>query len=116
MNCRGLSGQKKRRDVLNYFKKSAFDVIFLQDTHISTNSLSYFDMLWPGKCYHAIKTSNSRGTSILFKCNLQYDVVSEIYGEDGNYVAIVCTIDTNIYTFFSIYGPNEDMAFFLQKN
>jgi len=93
MNCRGLSGQKKRRDVLNYLRNSVFDVIFLQDTRISTNSLNYFDNLWPGKCYHACKTSNSRGTSILFRRSLHYDIISEKYGEDGNYVAIVCKID-----------------------
>ena len=112
MNCRGLGGPQKRRDVINFLRHSPFDIIFLQDTHFINNSITNLDRLWPGKGYHSCKTSNSRGTSILIRQCIQHNVVSELYGEDGNLVIIVCEISSDIYTLVSVYGPNEDKPTF----
>ena len=98
MNCRGLSSQQKRRDVLNYLRNSKYNVIFLQDTHISTDSIKLFDTLWPGTCYHSCGTFNSRGSSILIRRNLQHDIIAEQYEPNGNYAAIVCKIVSQVYT------------------
>ena len=115
VNCRGLSGQQKRRDVLFYLRKSQYDVIFLQDTHVTVNSMHSFDRLWPGTCYHACKTSNSRGTSILIRRTLQHDIISEHYDSEGNYIVLICKIHSQIYTFVSVYGPNDDRPVFFLK-
>ena len=108
MNCRGLATPAKRRDVVDYLKHSPYDIIFLQDTHLTRHSIPYFDLLWKGKCYHACQSSFSRGTSILIRHTVSHEVLSELEGDNGNFKAIRCSIQGNMYLFISVYGPNED--------
>ena len=112
MNCRGLSQNQKRRDVLNYLKKSAADIIFLQETHMTQYTTQYFNTLWSGNCYHSCKTANSRGTTILLRSSLSYNLLSEHYGDNGNLVIVVCEINSNIFTLVNVYGPNDDTPSF----
>ena len=112
LNCRGLSGQEKRRDVINYIRNLDFDIYFLQDTHITKRTLSKFNALWRGKCYHSCGTFNSRGTSILFKPHIQHKILHEEYCQEGNFVLMVCTIFQSTYTLVNIYGPNDDRPSF----
>ena len=113
LNCRGLGGHEKRRDVVNYLKSLDFDIYFLQDTHLSQRKVSCFNALWRGKCYHSCGTHNSRGTSILFKPQIQHNILYEEYCHEGNFVLIICTIFLNTYTLVNLYGPNDDRpAFF----
>ena len=114
MNCRGLGSQQKRRDVLNYIKQAAYDVILLQDTHITTRTVPYFDALWRGKCFHSCKTGSSRGSSILVKSTVSFNILEERMCDSGNLVILVCSIASNIYTFVSVYGPNEDNPRFFE--
>ena len=112
MNCRGLAQKHKRRDVLNYLKNSLADIIFLQETHITEHTVSYFNTVWPGKCHHSFKTSNSRGTAILMKPTLSYDLISEHGSSEGNFVLVVIKINNNTLTLLNIYGPNDDTPSF----
>ena len=107
MNCRGLGGQEKRRDVIHYIKNSSFDVVFLQDTHLTNKTTPFLESLWRGKCYHSCKSNISRGTTILIK-SMPHDVLTEIICPNGNFLILVCRIRSIVYTMISIYGPNED--------
>ena len=115
MNCRGLSEQKKRRDVMNYLRNLNFNILFLQDTHMIEKTLPYFNNLWKGKCYHAYHSSRSRGTCILFSRNTQHTVIKEISSSCGNYVIVICQIISETFAFVSTYGPNEDKPDFFRK-
>ena len=114
-NCRGLGGHEKRRDVINFLRKQDFDIYLIQDTHLVEKSAPYFKSLWPGKCYHSFGTVNSRGTSILFKPNIQHSIIQEEYSLEGNYAILLCSIFTNTYTIVSLYGPNEDRPMFFEE-
>ena len=114
-NCRGLRGQVKRRDVVNYLRKKDYDILLLQDTHLTTQTVNNFNHLWRGKGYHSCGSSNSRGTSILFKSNVQHEIIHEEYCKDGNFVILVCNIFPNTYTLVSIYGPNDDCPNFFDQ-
>ena len=112
LNCRGLGGQEKRRDVIHYLRNIDFDIYLLQDTHLTQRTVPNFNALWRGKCYHSCGTFNSRGTSILFKPHVQHSIIYEEYCQEGNFVILVCTIFLNTYTIINIYGPNEDRPSF----
>ena len=112
MNCRGLAQYQKRRDVLNYLKHSKADIFFLQETHMTQQTIQYFNTVWSGKCYHSTKTSNSRGTAILIRSSLAYDLITEYCNSDGSLVLIVCKINNNVFTLISIHGPNDDTPSF----
>ena len=115
MNCRGLGGQLKRRDVMHFIKQTSFDIVLLQDTHVTQRTIPFFDTIWKGKCFHSCGTSNSRGSAIMFKHSLSPEIICEKYCPDGNYVIVVCKIRRTIYTICSIYGPNEDRPAFYKS-
>ena len=50
-NVRGLGELKKRRGVLHYLRNLNVNVIFLQDTHITEDKISYFNNLWNGNLF-----------------------------------------------------------------
>ena len=114
-NCRGLGGQEKRRDVVNYIKKLDFDINLLQDTHLIPRTIPFFNTLWRGKCYHSCGTVNSRGASILFKPTVQHSIIHEEYCSEGNFIILVCNIFSNTYTIVNIYGPNDDRPTFFEQ-
>ena len=115
MNCRGLSQQEKRRDVLHFIRNTNSNVVFLQDTHISDRTRPFFNNLWKGTCYHACASSRSRGTCVLINKNIQYSLIKNINAECGNYVIVVCKISTETFAFVSIYGPNRDDPTFFKN-
>ena len=117
LNCRGLGSPEKRRDVLDYLKTLQYDLFLLQDTHLTKRKVSFFNTLWPGKCYHSFGTFNSRGTSILFNPQTQHRVIQEEHCTTGNYNIITCQMFLNTYTIINVYGPNDDRpSFFHQIN
>ena len=115
VNVRGLGGQHKRRDVLHYMRNLNFDIIFMQDTHLTPEKIPYFDSLWKGSAYHCCYTHNSRGTTILINRNVGHEVLFEVRCNEGNYMIIGCRIGTDTYVMGSIYGPNRDNPDFYQK-
>ena len=108
MNCRGLSDVRKRRDVMNFLRNKDYDILFLQDTHLTTNSLQYFNSLWRGKCYHSCHTNRSRGVTIMIKHTLQHELIQVHHSDCGNLIIVACKIGTQTYLLVNVYGPNED--------
>ena len=108
MNCRGMSDVRKRRDVMNFLRNGDYDILFLQDTHLTKNSLQYFNNLWKGKSYHSCHTNRSRGVAIMIKQTLQHELVQVHHADCGNFILVTCSIGTQTYLLVNIYGPNED--------
>ena len=108
MNCRGLSDIKKRRDVLHFLKNKDYDVLFLQDTHVTQSSIQYFNSLWKGKGYHSCNTTRSRGVSIMLKHTLQHELIQVKHSDCGNFIIVVCKLGTRTYLLANVYGPNDD--------
>ena len=115
MNCRGLGEQRKRRDVMHYIRNAGFNVVFLQDTHMTTRSSTFFNSLWRGKCYHSCYSSRSRGTCILIDNNVQHSLIAEIMSDCGNYVIVICKVNRDTFAFINIYGPNRDSPNFFSE-
>ena len=115
MNCRGLSQQNKRRDVMHFIRNLHFNVVFLQDTHMTDRTLPFFNSLWRGTCYHACASSRSRGACVLIDKNIQHSLIKNVNSECGNYVIVVCKISTDVFAFVSVYGPNRDDPIFFKN-
>ena len=60
-------------------------------------------------------STKSQIIHILFSKSTQHDVIKEIYGDDGNFVIIVCKINTEVFAFISVYGPNSDQPNFFSN-
>ena len=110
-----MGGHQKRRDVMHYLRNEKFDVVFLQDTHLTTNKIQFFESLWKGKTYHSCYSNNSRGTSILIDRNVQHTILFEYLCDRGNYVIVGCRIGQETFVLGSIYGPNKDEPNFYEQ-
>ena len=93
---------------MNFISNLKFDVIFLQDTHLTEQKTPFFNTLWQGKAYHSCYKNNSRGSSILISKNIVHEVLTEHTSEGGNYIFLECKIGTKNYLLGRIYGPNRD--------
>jgi exonuclease III len=64
--------------------------------------------MWGFDCFFSSFSSNSRGVSILFNNNFEYEVLKEKRDLNGNYLALDVVIDKQKLTLLSLYGPNMD--------
>lgn len=109
LNCRGLAGMEKRRDVLNYIKQKNCSIYFLQDTHFTADDYVQIRSFWGHDVYISPSASNARGTAILFNNNFEYKVLNVLKDNDCNLLAIeVEIVDKYTFLLANIYGPNTD--------
>ena len=107
-NAKGLASFEKRKDVLNWLSSGKYDVIFLQETHLSKKHEDEWRMQWRGKCLFTTFSSNARGVAILFRNNLDIEIQNSIIDSEGRYIFIESKIEGKPLLLGNIYGPNED--------
>ena len=108
LNVRGLSAVAKRRKINMWFKKQGADIIFIQETHCTTSKLQSFQNSWCGESYYSITPSAySKGVAILFKPNLNLNVIDSISTEDGRQLLLNVYINGKCITLVNVYGPND---------
>ena len=54
LNCRGLGGLEKKRDVLNYIKQKNFSIYLLQDTHLTMEDYNQIRSLWGFEIFYPL--------------------------------------------------------------
>ena len=108
MNCRGLNGNQKRRDVLHYVSSKKASIICLQDVHFTSNMEAMVKAEWGGEVVFSSLASNSRGVAIFISNNLDYKIHDKKTYDGGNCVALDISINEIRMTLISLYGPNDD--------
>jgi exonuclease III len=99
LNCRGLGGIEKRRDVLNYLKQKNFSIYFLQDTHFTADDTSQIRSLWGYDIYISPGKSDARGTAISFNNNFEYNVNKVHTDSNGNLLVLEISVFRKYYIF-----------------
>ena len=54
LNCRGLRGLKKEKNLLNYFKPKIFSIYLLQDTHLAMEDYNQIRSLWGFEIFYPL--------------------------------------------------------------
>ena len=105
LNVRGLRKTKKRRALFHSFKRENFDIICLQETHLTKHDSIMLDREW-GINYHLAEGShNSKGLLTLFSSNLAaMSKASLIKTNERNMVSSIL-IDSSIFYIVNIYAP-----------
>ncbi len=115
MNCRGLNGKQKRRDVMDYLRNKNASIICLQDVHFTDNMESIVKAEWGGEGVFSFFASNSRGVVIFISNKLDYTIHKTQTDNCGNWVALDISLNGTRITLISVYGPNEDKPIFYEK-
>ena len=109
VNVRGLNCVEKRTQLYDWLTDTKVDIIFLQETHyIEKNELRY-NSRWFGKSIHNFSDLvYSRGVSILFRKDLNIEIINVHKSVDARKLLVNVRYDENVFTFVNVYAPNND--------
>ena len=103
LNVRGLRNKKKRRIYFNTFKKKKYDIICLQETHITECVKDEWMREWKDGFVYQTGTPNSLGQVILFSKRVNAFTVIE---SNERYLATVVNIKNKQSVIINVYAPN----------
>lgn len=113
LNARGLKNKFKRKSLFDYLKKKRFDIICLQEAHVTKSDLEEWEKQWGGNRFINEGTNRSRGEVILVSkhFNGQADL---LLSQDRLLVVSVWEDNLNLII-ANVYAPNntkEKIKFF----
>ena len=105
LNVRGLRKTKKRRALFHSFKRENFDIICLQETHLTKHDSIMLDREW-GINYHLAEGShNSKGLLTLFSSTLAATSKASLIKTNERNMVSSILIDSSIFYIVNIYAP-----------
>ena len=113
-NVAGLGNDKKRKSIWQFLRANKFDIIFLQETHLSLNKLKLWEMEWGGKIIWSHSTTNSKGVAIAFKRNLKISLLNILREKVGRYLLAQIVLKQKMLCLADVYSSNNDNPTFFQ--
>ncbi|KAI8514955.1 hypothetical protein Bbelb_075460 [Branchiostoma belcheri] len=108
LNACGMRNPNKRRQVYNFCRQQHFDIVCLQECHIShVEETALWEREWGGQALWSLGTPNARGVGILLSPSLDLNVVKKFCDEDGRVVCVVLSNGTRSLRICNVYAPNE---------
>ena len=108
LNINGLQNDNKRLDLFQQLKNKAFDIIFLQETHTIPETSLKWEKDWTGKSiWHSGPNPKASGIAILFKQNLNFDIIRYETDSDGRIIKCFIQIQDQIFQLINIYAPTN---------
>lgn len=112
-NVRGLNKLVKLKQVMNRIQQLKAKVIFLQETHLTSEEIVRVGRRWPGQVFSASFSSHSRGVITLIHKSLPFQLIDITQDKFGRYLVIQCEILSVRLNLVNVYGTNkDDPAFF----
>lgn len=119
VNVRGIHSYARRMCIFQWLKKMCADVIFLQETYSTYDIEKYWKCQWDGKIVQAHGTNHSKGVAILFKNNVDVDILSSTIDINGRYICLDVSIQDHVICLFNAYAPcsskNKDQLTFFAE-
>ena len=114
MNVRGLRNAKKRRALFYSFKKENYDVISLQETHLTKADKEIISREWGPNFYIAEGRSNSKGLLTLFGKSVQFNDTSVLLEDSRCLIFLLNSFGVKLLI-ANVYGPciNSEKSEFL---
>ncbi|ESO86744.1 hypothetical protein LOTGIDRAFT_146024, partial [Lottia gigantea] len=109
INCNGLLGPNKIHYLNNLLLLERFDIVFLQETHVSDIKIAkYFEkILTFYKCFWSFGSNRSCGSAILVRTSLDFTVNKFHFDLQGRLVILDISINDISFRFLNIYCPNN---------
>ena len=112
---RGLGNDKKRREVFHYLNIKRYDIILMQELHSVKSLEKYWSNTWGSKIWFSHGTTLTKGTAILFRKGLSYQVHNIITDNLGQFVILYLTLNGKKFIISSVYAPNGDDPLFFTE-
>lgn len=113
INTRGLRNRFKRNAMFTLFKQQRFDIICLQETHVTEKEVALWEKQWGGQLFYSSGSQLSKGEIILISKHFKGKVTQE--QSRSRVLIISCETENLAFTVANIYAPNvssEKIRFF----
>ncbi len=108
INVRGLNNPQKRSTILQWLQYKQFDIICLQETFLTADSIIALKNEWNGPSFHSPSPSNhSKGVSILINKSFSCEILNVYSSEDGRKVLLNLKHNDNTYSIANVYAPTD---------
>ena len=107
LNVQGLRDKNKQKRVFEWSKQQRANILFLQETHLTTDIIQNFNNQFNGTVLHSCGTSNSRGVAVLIHTSVSHNILSVHCDTGGRFILVNIEIDNNCYSLTNIYAPNN---------
>jgi len=117
LNGRGLRNKLKRASLFKFLKNNKYDIICLQETHVTESDVEVWSKQWGGKCFFNKGTNKSKGEAVLVSRHFEGNVELIFSQERLLVVSVQC--EKFKFIIVNVYAPNassEKMAFFSNLN
>ena len=114
LNVNAMNNLIKRGKVLTKFRKEEMQVIFLQETHLSSQEHEKFKRYgYNNTFYSSFKQSHRRGVATLIKNSVKFETSKEMCDREGRYVVVKGKMEGQMVTLINVYvPPDSDKTFF----
>ena len=107
VNCQGLRDRKKRLKLYKWSRDLNMHVLFLQETHFSSDITDIHDKYdWFGRSYHSFGTTKSCGVSILIR-NRVIEVLNYTSFDNGRSIGVRISYGGETLWLINVYAPNN---------
>ena len=108
INVNGFRRKLKQNIIISWLKELNFDIVFLQETHI-TNIVEAkkFIKLWGGKAIWSYGSNTSRGVGIRFSPVINLKIESFNYDFEGRILCADVNLLNTKLRLINIYAPNN---------
>ena len=104
-NVEGLTDVKKRSDIFEHFKESIYDIICLQETHITPELHIQVQNEWGYISHWNPGTNRSAGVAILINNKQDIEFIQWRNDNNGRIISLEIKLNYNIYQIINIYSP-----------
>ena len=104
MNVRGIRNTKKRRSLFSYFKNNKFDIISLQETHLTNKDTNIIEAEWGPNFHISEGTLHSKGMLTLFGFSIKSDDIRLGFKDNRCLVSLISIDDVDV-AIAHFYGP-----------
>ena len=115
LNTRGIKNKLKRISLFTFLKNKKYDIICLQETHVTSSDVDMWKKQWGGEIFYHQGTNHSKGEMILVAKHCDAKVLLEKSCERMLLVSV--TQENFSFSLLNIYAPNQhnEKIIFLQK-
>ena len=106
LNVRGLRDERKRREIFGFLKRKQFDIIYIQESHSSSEIESTWIKEWGAEISFSHHNSKARGTMTLFGKGIKR--LTHWADDNGRIDVNIIQTNNDKFLCINVYAPNVD--------
>lgn len=117
LNVNGMSSPIKRAKLMAKFRKEKMQVVFLQETHLSTEEHDKLKRFGYNNTFYSTyhKQSNRRGVAILITNSTKFEPEKEMSDREGRYIMVKGKLEGQRVTLINVYAPPDNKKAFFES-